>query len=141
MTLSSGATIPLITAIVTVTHSITLPPVGNALLGLALEHPLVAVTPGEVGAGHGGHRGLLYRGDVGAVLMLVAAVVTVRLPVTLPVAEHAVTISALELPVVTLALLVTILKREAIKLVTFHIFWKVLWSKEKFNLVAILKGT
>ena len=122
MTLSSGATIPLITAIITVTHSITLPPVGNALLGLALEHPLIAVAPGEVGAGDGGHCGLLYRGDVGAVLMLVAAVVTVRLPVTLPVAEHAVPVGTLELPVVTFALLVTILKREVIKLMIFRFF-------------------
>ena len=49
--------------------------------------------------------------------MLITPVVTVSLPVTLPVTEHAVTVGALELPVMTLALLVTILKREVIKLV------------------------
>ena len=116
MALSSGATIPLITAVITVTDSITFPPVGNALPRLALDHPFVAVAPGEVGARHGGHHWLL----VGAVLMFITPIVTVSLPVTFPVTEHAVTVGALELPVMTLALLVTILKREVIKLVILN---------------------
>ena len=106
---SSGATVPLVTAIIAVTDAVTLPPVGDALLRLALEHPLVAVAPREVGAGQGGDGGVL-GGDVGAVLVLIAPVVAVRLTVTLPVTEDAVTIGALELPVMTFALLVTILK-------------------------------
>ena len=134
MTLSSGATISLIAAVITVTDSITFPPVGNALLGLALEHPLVTVAPGEVGARHGGHRWLLGRGDVGAVLMLITPIVTVSLPVTFPVTEHAVTVGALELPVMTLALLVTILKREVIKLV-------ILKFPGKLNSCTVKRGT
>ena len=83
---------------------------------MTLKHPLVAVAPGKIGTRDGGHSWLLGRGDVGAVLMLVTPIVTVSLPVTLPVTEHTVTVGTLELPVMTLALLVTILKREVIKL-------------------------
>ena len=107
---SPGAAVSLVTAIITIADPVTLPPVGDALLGLALEHPLVTLAPGEVGAGQGGDGGVL-GGDVCAVLVLVAAVMTVGLSVTLPVAEHAVPVGALELPVVAFTLLVTILTK------------------------------
>ena len=103
------STLLLITGVVTVSNSITLPPVGDALLAGALEHPLVAVSGGKVGLGQ--HRDL----DGSLVLtfvMFVAAVKAVVFSITFPVVEDAVTVLALELPIFTLLMFCTILEKD-----------------------------
>ena len=101
------STFLLITGIVAVCNSITFPPVWNTLLAGTFEHPLIAVSGGEVWLWK--NRDL----DGGFVLtpiMLVTAVEAVVFPVTFPVVEDTMTICTLELPVFTLFMFSAILE-------------------------------